>query len=147
MPTLFSRTATLWLPETHESPPMCWRFLCSCSATVASLLSLRARADTPRVWWAALAWAAFLAVQALDGTMSYIGVQTYGHWIEGNPLVAWYASMMGPAMAFTAVKLFAVACGSVLYLTARHHWVALLTAVYLVFAIGPWLRVLTSGQV
>jgi hypothetical protein len=96
---------------------------------------------------AASLWlAAFVTVQVLDGAMSYIGVRTYGHWIEGNPLVAWYAGLLGPAMAFTAAKLFAVACGTVLYLNARHHWVALLTVVYLVFAIVPWIHVLSLAS-
>jgi hypothetical protein len=43
-------------------------------------------------------------------------------------------------------KLFAVTCGAVLYLTARHRWVAILTLVYIVFAVGPWVQLL-SGSV
>jgi hypothetical protein len=74
--------------------------------------------------------------------MSYIGVQTLGTWIEANPLVAWYATAFGPAVAFTMVKLFAVACGAVLYVMARHRTVAALTLFYLAFAVVPWAHVL-----
>jgi hypothetical protein len=91
---------------------------------------------------AELVWLAFVTVQLLDGIMSYVGVNTFGSWIEANPLVAWYASVFGPAVAFTAVKLFAIACGTVLYLMARHRTVALLTLFYLAFAVVPWAHVL-----
>lgn len=91
---------------------------------------------------AELVWLAFVTVQALDGIMSYVGVSTLGGWIEANPLVAWYASTFGPAVAFTAVKLFAIGCGTVLYLMARHRTVAALTIFYLAFAVVPWAHVL-----
>jgi hypothetical protein len=97
---------------------------------------------TRRLSKAEFVWLAFVAVQVLDGVMSYIGVRTHGAWIEANPLVAWYAATFGPAVAFTAVKLFAVACGTVLYLMARHRTVAALTLFYLAFAVGPWVHVL-----
>jgi hypothetical protein len=91
---------------------------------------------------AELVWLAFVTVQALDGIMSYVGVNTFGTWIEANPLVAWYATTLGPAVAFTAVKLFAIACGTMLYLMARHRTVAALTLFYLAFAVVPWVHVL-----
>ena len=73
--------------------------------------------------------------------MSYIGVHHIG-WMEGNPLVEWYTMVLGPAVAFTVVKLFAVACGSVLYLKGKHATVAALTLFYLAFAVGPWAHVI-----
>ena len=91
---------------------------------------------------AELVWLAFVAVQAMDGIMSYVGVNTFGTWIEANPLVAWYASVFGPAVAFAAVKLFAIACGTMLYLMSRHRTVAALTLFYLAFAVVPWAHVL-----
>jgi uncharacterized membrane protein len=94
-----------------------------------------------RVSWPELIWLAFVAVQVLDGVMSYVGVHRIG-WMEGNPLVAWYAAVLGPALAFTVVKLFAVACGSVLYLKARHGAVAALTVFYLAFAVFPWVSII-----
>jgi len=85
---------------------------------------------------------AFITVQVLDGVMSYIGVNTLGTHIEANPVVAWYATVLGPATAFTLVKLFAIGCGTVLYLAARHRTVAALTLIYLAFAVLPWVLVL-----
>jgi hypothetical protein len=93
---------------------------------------------------AQIVWLAFVAVQALDGAMSYIGVSLHGPGIEGNPLVAWYLSTFGPALGFTVAKLFAVTCGAVLYMTARHRWVAILTVVYVVFAVVPWVSLLSG---
>jgi hypothetical protein len=92
-----------------------------------------------------LLWVAFVVVQALDGAMSYVGVFLHGPGIEGNPLVAWYLGVFGPAVGFTAAKLFAVTCGAVLYMTAHYRWVAILTVVYIVFAVGPWIGLLTAG--
>jgi hypothetical protein len=91
---------------------------------------------------AELAWLAFIAVQLLDGVMSYIGVQRIGSHIEANPLLGWYLEVFGPAVAFTGAKLFAIACGAILYFTDRHRWVAALTVVYVVFAVGPWIHIL-----
>jgi uncharacterized membrane protein len=96
---------------------------------------------TRRASWPEFIWLAFVAVQALDGILSYIGVHRIG-WMEGNPLVAWYATAFGPAVAFTMVKLFAVACGSVLYFKARHGTVAALTIFYLAFAVMPWAHII-----
>ena len=86
-------------------------------------------------------WVAFVAVQALDGVLTFIGMQTYGLRIEANPLIAWYASVIGPALAVSAAKLFAVGCGLALYLTARYGTIAALALFYIVGAIGPWIEV------
>jgi hypothetical protein len=91
---------------------------------------------------AEIGWLAFVTVQALDGVMSYVGVHAIGPGIEANPLIGWYLAVFGPAAAFLGAKLFAVACGAVLHLTGRHEWVAGLTAVYVVFAVAPWVHVL-----
>jgi hypothetical protein len=98
-----------------------------------------------RLTAAEIFWLAFVTVQALDGALSYIGVSLHGPDIEGNPLVAWGVSAFGPAAGFMAAKLFAVSCGLVLYLTARHKWVAILTLVYVIFAVGPWAHLLSSS--
>ena len=96
--------------------------------------------------WPELIWLSFVLVQVLDGVMSYVGVHHIG-WMEGNPLVEWYTMVLGPAVAFTVVKLFAVACGSVLYLKARHRTVAALTLFYLAFAVAPWANIIgTYGR-
>jgi hypothetical protein len=106
------------------------------------LRSLALHMPTRRISKGEIAFLAFVTVQVLDGVMSYVGVHIFGSWIEANPLVAWYAAAFGPAVAFTAVKLFAVACGTLLYLTARHRTVAALTLFYLAFAVVPWAHVL-----
>jgi hypothetical protein len=106
------------------------------------LRALALRLPPRRLSRAELVLLAFVTVQVLDGVMSYVGVHTFGSWIEANPLVAWYASMFGPAVAFTVVKLFAIACGTMLYLMARHRTVAALTLFYLAFAVVPWVHVL-----
>ena len=93
-----------------------------------------------------LLWVAFVVVQVLDGVLTYVGVQTFGPGIEANPLVAWYAGMFGPVAGLVAAKLFAIGCAAVLFITARHRTVALLTLMYLVFAIAPWAHVLRSYQ-
>ncbi len=87
-------------------------------------------------------WLAFVAVQVLDGVLTYLGVRIFGLSIEANPLVAWYAGALGTVAGLIAAKLFAIGCASVLYVTARHRTVAVLTVIYLVFAIVPWAHVL-----
>lgn len=88
-------------------------------------------------------WLAFVVVQVLDGVMSYIGVRTFGLWIEANPIVGFYAETLGPALGFLGAKAFAVGCGTVLSLMARHGTLLALTAMYVVFAVGPWIHVLS----
>jgi hypothetical protein len=95
---------------------------------------------------AQIVWLTFVLVQALDGAMSYVGVSLHGPDIEANPLVGWYLMAFGPAVGFTVAKLFAVTCGAVLFMTGRYRWVAILTVVYVIFAVGPWAGVL-SGNV
>jgi hypothetical protein len=96
---------------------------------------------------AELGWLAFVVVQALDGVMSYVGVNAIGAGIEANPLLAWYLAAFDPGAVFLVAKLFAVGCGAILHLNGRHHYVAALTAIYVVFAVGPWIHVLAlHGQ-
>ena len=87
-------------------------------------------------------WLAFVAVQVMDGSLTYLGVRIFGLSIEANPLVAWYAGALGPAAGLIAAKLFAVVCASILSLTAHHRTIAVLTVIYLVCAIAPWAHVL-----
>ena len=71
---------------------------------------------------------AFLVVQALDGALTYVGLATIGHVVEGNPLVAGLMASFG--------------LGIGLHLFGTHRLVALLTALYVAVAIVPWLAVL-----
>jgi hypothetical protein len=83
-------------------------------------------------------WIAFVVVQALDGALTFVGIHTFGPRIEANPLVAWYVDALGPAFAVWAAKLFAVACGVALYLTAQYWTIAALAGLYVLAALGPW---------
>ena len=86
-------------------------------------------------------WIAFVVVQALDGAMTFIGMQTFGTHIEANPLVGWYVAVLGPAWALFAAKLFAVACGATLHLPGHHKTIAALALIYLLGAVGPWAHI------
>ena len=99
----------------------------------------------PRLSTATIILAAFVLIQALDGLLSYLGVSTHGLWLEGNPIVSWYAHQLGPGVAFAGAKLFAIGCGAVLYATGRHAWLVVLTLVHLVAAVGPWTYILVQG--
>lgn len=91
-----------------------------------------------------IAWLAFVTVQALDGMLSYVGVRTLGPEIEANPLLAGFLGLFGPAAVFITAKLFAVGCGMLLHVKARHRSLCALTAAYVLFAVGPWVHVLSS---
>jgi hypothetical protein len=89
-----------------------------------------------------LAIVVFLCSQVLDGIFTYMGLQVFGHGIEANPLMAWLISAMGPVGALASAKSAAIAAGAFLHLAAVHGVVALLTAMYLLLAIGPWTHLL-----
>jgi hypothetical protein len=134
------------IAATGVLPRLNRRLLCLDNYTLASaLLTISAtfRPGRRRFSSDELLWLAFVVVQALDGSLSYVGVLHHGLAIEANPLVAWYLAALGPAAGFAAAKLFAVTCGAVLYLTGRFYWVAILTLVYLVAAIFPWIGLLS----
>jgi len=98
----------------------------------------------PRLSAASLILGAFVLMQALDGLLSYLGVSAHGLWLEGNPIVSWYAHQFGPGAAFIGAKLFAIGCGGVLYLAGRHAWLAVLAVLHLVAAVAPWTYILTQ---
>jgi hypothetical protein len=83
--------------------------------------------------------ALFLILQACDGVFTYVGVSVEGLAAEGNLLLAMWMAMLGPAPALVVAKMFAACCGVILYLVGVHRILALLTALYLVAAVGPWM--------
>ena len=85
----------------------------------------------------------FLAAQCFDGVFTYAAVHAYGPHAEGNILIATWISLVGPAVALFGAKTVASACGVLLYLRGMHRTLSLLTMVYGVGAIGPWLVVFT----
>jgi hypothetical protein len=85
----------------------------------------------------------FLAAQCFDGVFTYAAVHAYGPHAEGNILIATWISLVGPAVALFGAKTVASACGILLYMRGMHRTLSLLTMVYGVGAIGPWLVVFT----
>ena len=85
----------------------------------------------------------FLAAQGFDGLFTYAAVHAYGLQAEGNILIATWMSLVGPAAALFGAKTVASACGILLYMRGMHRTLSLLTAVYGIGAIGPWLVVFT----
>lgn len=87
----------------------------------------------------------FLVAQVCDGAFTYVGVQAFGTGIEANPIVAWYIAGFGVGAALIVVKGLALACAALLHLCACHRTLAVLSAVYGVAAVMPWITVLLSG--
>jgi hypothetical protein len=83
----------------------------------------------------------FLAAQGFDGLFTYAAVSAYGLHAEGNFVIATWMAIVGPAAALCGAKTVAGACGVFLYLRGMHRTLSLLTIVYGVAAIGPWLMV------
>jgi hypothetical protein len=86
----------------------------------------------------------FLVVQAADGLITYGAVAIFGSSAEANPLIETWIHLAGAGPALAGAKLLACGCGAVLYAAGTTRTLAVLTALYLVAAIGPWLHVLSS---
>jgi hypothetical protein len=84
----------------------------------------------------------FLTAQACDGLLTYAAIQAHGLAAEGNVLLATWMALVGPAPALVGAKTLAAACGILLYLKGIHRTLAVLTAVYAVGALGPWIFVI-----
>jgi hypothetical protein len=83
----------------------------------------------------------FLAAQGFDALFTYTAVSAYGLHAEGNVLIATWMALVGPAVALCGAKTVACACGVFLYVRGMHRTLSLLTAVYGLGAIGPWMVV------
>ena len=86
-----------------------------------------------------LTLALFLVAQLFDGLLTYFAVGALGPDVEGNALLATWITMVGPAAALVGAKGAASLCGVLLYARGVHRGLMLLTFLYLVAAIGPWL--------
>jgi hypothetical protein len=86
----------------------------------------------------------FLAAQACDGLFTYVAVSAFGLAAEGNVLLATWMGLVGPAPALLGAKMLAAGCGVLLYLKGVHRTLALLTLLYAVGAVGPWMVVFRS---
>ena len=83
----------------------------------------------------------FLLLQAADGLLTYAAVERFGPTIEGNPLLVTWMALTGPEPALIGAKMLACLCGGLLYAAGVHNVLACLSALYLVAAVMPWLRI------
>lgn len=92
---------------------------------------------------------AFLLVQIVDGFLTYRGIRDFGLGveIEGNPLVALAIGAFGVRIALILAKTFASLCGILLHTRRYHRVLAVLTAFYVVAAIGPWIVLLHTSLI
>ena len=90
-----------------------------------------------------LVLAVFVVLQCADGLITFQAVTVFGAVAEGNPLLATWIVMVGAAPALLGAKLVACACAALLHWCGHHRILGGLAILYVVLAIGPWLRVLT----
>jgi Domain of unknown function (DUF5658) len=83
----------------------------------------------------------FLVAQGFDGLFTYAAVHAYGMHAEGNILIATWMALVGPTLALFGAKVVAAGCGVLLYMRGMHRTLSLLTALYVIAAIGPWIVV------
>jgi len=87
----------------------------------------------------------FLVAQAWDGIFTYAAVYAHGIAVEGNPLLGAWMTLAGPLPAIVSAKTIAAGAGVVLYVRGVHRTLALLTALYGLCAITPWLYIFGQG--
>ena len=83
----------------------------------------------------------FLVAQACDGIFTYAAVRAYGPAAEGNMVLATWMALVGPFATLFVAKSVAAGGGILLYARGVHRTLALLTLVYAVGAIGPWILI------
>lgn len=86
-----------------------------------------------------LTLALFIVAQAFDGIFTYVAIGAHGPAIEGNLLLATWIALVGPAAALLGAKTAASLCGVLLYVRGVHRGLMVMTILYAVAAIGPWL--------
>ena len=86
----------------------------------------------------------FLLMQVFDGVLTYTAVAVLGVVNEGNLLLATAMHVAGAGPALFGAKTIAAGCGLILYARGFHGILGLLTGLYMVGAIAPWLMVFHS---
>ena len=84
----------------------------------------------------------FVAVQCADAYLTVEGIARFGFAVEANPILAWYVAAFGTGVALVGAKTVAVACAATLWAGGRQRTLAILTALYVVAAIVPWMLAL-----
>ena len=85
----------------------------------------------------------FILVQFADWMATFHGLTLFGTGIEGNPLLRFLMEKYDIILVLTAAKLSATIAGSFLHFFNRHLLVMTLTALYTIFALVPWFKVLS----
>jgi hypothetical protein len=86
----------------------------------------------------------FLLTQIFDGILTYTAVAWLGVVGEGNMLLATAMHVAGAGPVLLGAKSLAAMCGLLLYARGLHAVLGLLTGLYLLAAITPWLMVFHS---
>jgi hypothetical protein len=86
----------------------------------------------------------FLLLQVFDGVLTYVAVAMLGVVGEGNVLLATAMQVAGAGPALFGAKMLAAACGVLLYFRGFYGILGVLTGLYLIGAITPWLMVFHS---
>jgi hypothetical protein len=86
----------------------------------------------------------FLLVQVFDGLLTYTAVSWLGVVGEGNLLLATAMNVAGAGPVLVGAKTIAAGCGLLLYVRRFYGILCLLTGLYLIAAITPWLMVFHS---
>ena len=87
----------------------------------------------------------FLLTQACDGAFTYAAVRAYGIAAEGNMVLSTWMLLVGPFPTLFVAKLVAAGGGVLLYARGIHRTLALLTLLYVLGAIGPWIVVFQAN--
>ena len=83
----------------------------------------------------------FLVAQVFDGLLTYVAVAILGVVGEGNLLLASAMHLLGPGTALLGAKTLAASCGVLLYVRGLYGTLGVLTGIYMLAAITPWLFV------
>ncbi len=94
-----------------------------------------------------LAVTCFILVQLIDWIATCQGLALFGTSVEANPLLRFLMERYDIILVLTTSKLFATAAASWLHFLNRHSAVAVLTVFYTLFAIVPWMNLLTLHPV
>ena len=86
----------------------------------------------------------FLIAQVCDGLFTYAGIYARGTGIEANALLSVMMGVLGPLPALVGAKTLASCCGLFLYVRGLHRPLALLTGLYWLAAVAPWLVLLRT---
>jgi hypothetical protein len=83
----------------------------------------------------------FLLAQICDGLLTYTAVGVLGVIEEGNVLLASAMRFAGAGPVLFGAKTIAAVCGVLLYVRGLYATLGVLTGVYMLAAITPWLYV------